>query len=88
MAQDNEKAAVKEQMAGDGLGKEDTAADSAASEARRKAVKAGLIGAPLLLTLRSAPAWTGAAVTWASGETPADTNPTQPSTTDPQPPGM
>ena len=60
-------------------------AGSTVSEGRRKAIKAGLIGAPLLLTLRGAPAWgaEAAAAVYAHSATPPAGQTT--SQLDPQP---
>ena len=57
MAQDSDSSMNKEARIKAGPADEGAAAESTVSEGRRKAIKAGLIGAPLLLTLRSAPAW-------------------------------
>jgi len=56
MAQDNRKTTKEERLPEAGP-VDEGATQSAVCEGRRRAIKAGLIGAPLLLTLRSAPAW-------------------------------
>jgi len=59
-------------------------AGSQVSEGRRKAIKAGLIGAPLLLTLRSGPAWGQTEAAVVSGHSATSTGQTT-SRLDPQP---
>ena len=80
MAQDHEKSTNLEKLDEAGAG-----AESTVSEGRRKAIKAGLIGAPLLLTLRGGPAWgdEAAAAVYAHSATPPAGQTT--SQLDPQP---
>ena len=79
MAQDHEKSTNMEKLDEAGA-----PAESAVSEGRRKAIKAGLIGAPLLLTLRSAPAWGATETVVVSGHSATPTGQTT-SRLDPQP---
>ena len=79
MAQDHEKSTNVEKLDEAGA-----AAESAVSEGRRKAIKAGLIGAPLLLTLRGAPAWGQTETAVVSGHSATPTGQTT-SRLDPQP---
>jgi hypothetical protein len=86
MAQDSDSSMNKETRIKAGPADEGAAAESTVSEGRRKAIKAGLIGAPLLLTLRSAPAWEDSpAGTVAVTSTPGQATHTSQSRLDPQP---
>ena len=82
MVEDKPNILDKETSAESNAAEKSLSAGAVASDGRRKVIKAGLTGIPVLLTLRGTPAWTGVGVQGTSTATPGTTVQTAPSTLD------